>query len=115
MKYTFHIVDVFSSTPFGGNQLAVLPDAAGICEPGWLGPLHEMFGRKRRLPRGPMAETFEAYRTRVLSYLGDEDPINVQRATPSQLERRLRDVATEELIRRPAPEKWLFTDLSTRI
>ena len=30
MKYTFHIVDVFSSAPFGGNQLAVLPDAAGI-------------------------------------------------------------------------------------
>jgi multidrug resistance protein MdtO len=27
MKYTFHIVDVFSSTPFGGNRLAVLPDA----------------------------------------------------------------------------------------
>jgi predicted PhzF superfamily epimerase YddE/YHI9 len=26
MKYTFHIVDVFSSTPFGGNQHAVLPD-----------------------------------------------------------------------------------------
>jgi predicted PhzF superfamily epimerase YddE/YHI9 len=26
MKYTFHIVDVFSSTPFGGNQLAVLPN-----------------------------------------------------------------------------------------
>jgi predicted PhzF superfamily epimerase YddE/YHI9 len=34
MKYTFHIVDVFSSTPFGGNQLAVLPDAAGICATG---------------------------------------------------------------------------------
>src|SRR5579863_9275295 len=30
MKYTFHLVDVFSSTPFGGNQLAVLPDATGI-------------------------------------------------------------------------------------
>ena len=29
MNYTFHIVDVFSSTPFGGNQLAVLPNAAG--------------------------------------------------------------------------------------
>ena len=29
MKYPFHIVDVFSSTPFGGNQLAVLPEAAG--------------------------------------------------------------------------------------
>ena len=29
MKYAFHIVDVFSSTPFGGNQLAVLPYATG--------------------------------------------------------------------------------------
>src|SRR6202171_5328426 len=34
MKNTFHIVDVFSSTPFGGNQLAVLPDAAGISTEG---------------------------------------------------------------------------------
>jgi trans-2,3-dihydro-3-hydroxyanthranilate isomerase len=30
MKYSFHLVDVFSSTPFGGNQLAILPDATGI-------------------------------------------------------------------------------------
>src|ERR1700747_3567763 len=34
MKYTFHIVDVFSLTPFGGNQLAVLPDATGISTEG---------------------------------------------------------------------------------
>jgi trans-2,3-dihydro-3-hydroxyanthranilate isomerase len=34
MKYTFHVVDVFSSTPFGGNQLAVLPHAAGISTEG---------------------------------------------------------------------------------
>ena len=34
MKYAFHIVDVFSSTPFGGNQLAVLPNAAGISTEG---------------------------------------------------------------------------------
>jgi trans-2,3-dihydro-3-hydroxyanthranilate isomerase len=34
MKYAFHIVDVFSSIPFGGNQLAVLPDAAGISTEG---------------------------------------------------------------------------------
>src|SRR6202451_2110820 len=34
MKYAFHSVDVFSSTPFGGNQLAVLPDAAGISTEG---------------------------------------------------------------------------------
>ena len=30
MKYKFYIVDVFSNEAFGGNQLAVLPDAAGI-------------------------------------------------------------------------------------
>jgi trans-2,3-dihydro-3-hydroxyanthranilate isomerase len=34
LKYPFHIVDVFSSTPFGGNQLAILPDAAGISTEG---------------------------------------------------------------------------------
>src|SRR5439155_24069357 len=34
MKYTIHIVAVFSSTPFGGNQLAILPDAAGISTEG---------------------------------------------------------------------------------
>jgi trans-2,3-dihydro-3-hydroxyanthranilate isomerase len=34
MKYTFHIVDVFSSTHFGGNQLAVLPEATGISTEG---------------------------------------------------------------------------------
>ena len=34
MRYAFHIVDVFSSNPFGGNQLAVLPDAAGISAAG---------------------------------------------------------------------------------
>jgi predicted PhzF superfamily epimerase YddE/YHI9 len=27
MKYTFQIVDVFSSTPFGGNQPAAGPDS----------------------------------------------------------------------------------------
>ena len=34
MKYPFHLVDVFSSTPFGGNQLAILPDASGISTEG---------------------------------------------------------------------------------
>src|SRR5258708_9553933 len=34
MKYPFHLVDVFSATPFGGNQLAILPDATGISTDG---------------------------------------------------------------------------------
>ncbi|HEY2472690.1 MAG TPA: DinB family protein [Terracidiphilus sp.] len=58
-----------------------------------------------------MAETFEAYRTRLLSYLGDEEPIDVQQATPSELDRRLLDVGPEELIRRPRPEKWSIVEI----
>ena len=42
MKYTFHIVDVFSSTPIGGNQLAALPDAAGISTEGMQKIAHEL-------------------------------------------------------------------------
>jgi trans-2,3-dihydro-3-hydroxyanthranilate isomerase len=34
MKYTFHIVDVFSSRPFGGNQVTVLPNAVGVSTEG---------------------------------------------------------------------------------
>lgn len=30
MKYEFELVDVFTDRPFGGNQLAVLPDAQGL-------------------------------------------------------------------------------------
>jgi trans-2,3-dihydro-3-hydroxyanthranilate isomerase len=30
MGYKFHIVDVFSASSYGGNQLAVLPDAVGL-------------------------------------------------------------------------------------
>ena len=55
-----------------------------------------------------MAETFEAYRTRVLSYLGDEEPIGVQQATPSQLDRHLRDVAPEE--NAPQPPYVIHSD-----
>jgi hypothetical protein len=30
LEYKFHIVDVFTATAFGGNQLAVLPQADGL-------------------------------------------------------------------------------------
>jgi len=60
MKYTFHIVDVFSSTPFGGNQLAVLPDAAGISSEGMQKIAREFnFGETTFvLPKNDSANTF---------------------------------------------------------
>jgi hypothetical protein len=39
-----------------------------------------------------MAETFDEYRNRILGYLGDRDPISVQRATPARLQRLIRGV-----------------------
>ena len=60
MKYPFHIVDVFSSTPFGGNQLAVLPDAAGISTEGMQQIAREFnFGETTFvLPKKEPANTF---------------------------------------------------------
>jgi trans-2,3-dihydro-3-hydroxyanthranilate isomerase len=66
MKYTFHIVDVFSSTPFGGNQLAVLPDASGISTEGMQKIAREFnFGETSFvLPKKYPANTF---RVRIFS------------------------------------------------
>jgi trans-2,3-dihydro-3-hydroxyanthranilate isomerase len=66
MKYPFHIVDVFSATPFGGNQLAVLPDAAGISTEGMQKIAHEFnFGETTFvLPKNDSANT---YRVRIFT------------------------------------------------
>ena len=66
MKYAFHIVDVFSSTPFGGNQLAVLPDATGISSAGMQKVAREFnFGETTFvLPNNGPANTF---RVRIFS------------------------------------------------
>ena len=49
------------------------------------------------LSRARKQAVSSAFCHRLLSYLGDEEPIGVQQATPSQLDRRLRDVVPEEL------------------
>jgi trans-2,3-dihydro-3-hydroxyanthranilate isomerase len=66
MKYRFHIVDVFSSTPFGGNQLAVLPDATGISTDGMQKIAREFnFGETTFvLPKNDRANT---YRVRIFT------------------------------------------------
>lgn len=58
-----------------------------------------------------MSETFEAYRARVLGYLDDKEPIGVLRSTASQMEDRLHNARPEELVRRPAPEKWSIAEI----
>lgn len=58
-----------------------------------------------------MAESFAEYRSRVLGYLGDRDPVRVQRATPSALDRRLRGLSRATLVRRPAPDRWSIAEI----
>ncbi|HEY8166255.1 MAG TPA: PhzF family phenazine biosynthesis protein [Gemmatimonadaceae bacterium] len=36
MQYSYHTADIFTDTPFGGNQLAVLPNATGLNDAGML-------------------------------------------------------------------------------
>ena len=66
MKYPFHLVDVFSATPFGGNQLAVLPDATGISAEGM-----QMIAREFNFPEStfvlPKNDPANSYRVRIFT------------------------------------------------
>ncbi len=52
------------------------------------------------------AESFDAYRARVLGYLGRRDPMRVLARTPARLEALIRSRSRSLLVRRPAPDKW---------
>jgi hypothetical protein len=58
-----------------------------------------------------LAETFEDYRKRVLSYLGDRAPLRVLAATPARLDRIVSDLPPFLLSRRPAPGKWSIREI----
>src|SRR5580698_10960122 len=66
MKYPFHIVDVFSSVPFGGNQLAILPDATGISTEGM-----QKIAREFNFPEStfvlPKNDSADSYRVRIFT------------------------------------------------
>jgi len=66
MKYPFHLVDVFSSTPFGGNQLAILPDANGISTEGM-----QKIAREFNFPEStfvlPKNDPANSYRVRIFT------------------------------------------------
>jgi hypothetical protein len=78
--------------------------------------------KQRRLSNGSISNQASQWQRRskhteleFQAIFGDEEPIGVQQATPSQLDRRLRDVEPEELIRRPAPEKWSIAEIAAHL
>lgn len=58
-----------------------------------------------------MAETAEAYKQRILGYVGDQEPMALLAATPSKLATILDDAEPTMLTRRPAPTKWSVTEI----
>lgn len=58
-----------------------------------------------------MAETVQQYMSRILAYVGKQDPLKIQRATPKRLERLVRGVPKKTLRRRLAPGKWSAVEI----
>jgi hypothetical protein len=58
-----------------------------------------------------MSESFEEYRARVLSYLGDRNPMRVLSNTPARLRRLTSGVSSRALAKRPAVGKWSIVEI----
>ena len=58
-----------------------------------------------------MTESFDQYRKRVLSYLGEKDAIKVQTSTPARLAKLTRDLPLDVLRRRPQATKWSIVEI----
>lgn len=58
-----------------------------------------------------MPETPQEYMKRLAGYLGDQDPLKVQRATPKKIASLIRGVPKKKLTRRPAPGKWSIAEI----
>jgi hypothetical protein len=56
-------------------------------------------------------ETREQYQKRLRSYLGNQDPLKVQAATPIRIERLIKNSSRQTLQRRPAPGKWSVAEI----
>jgi hypothetical protein len=54
----------------------------------------------------PATEIADQYKARLDAYVGDQDPIAMQRAAPHALASLIEGAGDETLSRRPAPGKW---------
>jgi uncharacterized damage-inducible protein DinB len=58
-----------------------------------------------------MNETPQQYIRRILGYLGDQDPLRVQKATVKKLQRLIQPLDRKQLSRRPATGKWSIGEI----
>ena len=58
-----------------------------------------------------MKETPQEYIRRILSYLGEQNPLDIQVRTPRELMRLIEGASASQLRKRPAPEKWSIAEI----
>ncbi len=58
-----------------------------------------------------MAETPQQYTQRILTTLGERDPINILQETPAKLAEMLKSQPPNTLHHRPAPGKWSVAEI----
>ena len=58
-----------------------------------------------------MKETPQAYSNRILRYVGEQDPLEIQARTPKTLERMIKGASAARLHQRPAPGKWSIAEI----
>jgi len=68
--------------------------------------LSDNVGMRERIPDAPATETAEQYQARLVSYVGERDPIAMQRETVDTINGLIAGVPEEVLSRPPAAGKW---------
>lgn len=58
-----------------------------------------------------MKETAEQYISRILGYLGEQQPLKVQAKTADRLAKLVKGAPKGKLTKRPAPEKWSVSEI----
>jgi hypothetical protein len=58
-----------------------------------------------------MSETVQQYIQRILDNVNGQDPLKVQAATATRLERLVKGVPSAKLRKRPAPDKWSVAEI----
>ena len=58
-----------------------------------------------------MQETPQQYTVRMLSLIGDKDPLKIQQATANKLAATIKGLDKKKLNKRPAPGKWAINEI----
>jgi uncharacterized damage-inducible protein DinB len=71
--------------------------------------------RMRQKANGSTGEAAEEYRERLASYVEGEDPVSIQRQSPTQLSTLIAGLSAEQLTSRPAEGKWSIIEILTHL